>query len=257
MYILSNFTNADRDACLPIIDLLLDYANLARMEGILALEDYVHKHDNDFLTFVTMMVVDGTDPALVRAIIENLINSSGYTGGALLERILISEGVLAVQAGENPHIIELKLFSMFGEDYLKKQGRFPPPPFGDILYEEDLNRRIAALINKNNLSESANFNKTILEMSNRDIQFAIRETDPRVMATAIIGCTQEAARRLLNNLSKRAAVMVLEDAEFMCSLISANEILEDQQYIMNIINRLVDSGEIIKVTNICWPIMEE
>ena len=52
---------------------IIRLANLARREGILALEEAVAEMDDDFLTQGIMLVVDGTDPDLVKTILETEI----------------------------------------------------------------------------------------------------------------------------------------------------------------------------------------
>ncbi len=52
------------------IELLSAMADKARREGLLALEEESKKIENDFLRRGIMMVVDGVDPAQVRAILE-------------------------------------------------------------------------------------------------------------------------------------------------------------------------------------------
>jgi chemotaxis protein MotA len=52
------------------IDLLTKMADKARKEGLLALEEESKKIDDPFLRKGVMMVVDGVDPAQVRAILE-------------------------------------------------------------------------------------------------------------------------------------------------------------------------------------------
>ena len=54
-----------------IITRILDMANLARKEGLLALESQAADIDDEFLKKGVMLVVDGTDADLVRAILEN------------------------------------------------------------------------------------------------------------------------------------------------------------------------------------------
>lgn len=49
---------------------IIDLANLARKEGLLALEDAVANIDDEFLKKGVMLIVDGTDPELVRNILE-------------------------------------------------------------------------------------------------------------------------------------------------------------------------------------------
>lgn len=56
---------------------IIDLANLARKEGILALEDAAAEKDDDFLQRGITLVVDGADPELVRNILETEIVFTG------------------------------------------------------------------------------------------------------------------------------------------------------------------------------------
>jgi len=121
---LSNFTPAQRDACLPVVDLMLECSEVARTEGVLALEKWQGKQESKFLRFIVMLVVDGVDPDLVLSMGRTLIESSGHEGAALLERMMLLEGLSSVQWGEHPHILEQKLLCMLGEAYLTRRGTF-------------------------------------------------------------------------------------------------------------------------------------
>jgi len=243
--LLKTFTKEEKDACLQIVDLLLDAANTARKNGVLALEEFVKNKNNDFFTFATMLVVDGTDPVLVKNIIEKLIYADDHKGSALLERILLMEGVLSIQAGENPRLIEAKLLSMLGEAYLKKRGHinFGSPGEG-IIYEDNPMSHIKELLNKEILPEWADFNKTLLVFSNRDLQCILREIDQNDLAIALRGASEEAAKKLLDNLSARLALTILEKMAWMGPL-KTNDITEAQGKITKVIERLTKFGETI------------
>lgn len=53
-----------------VIKNIIDLSNVARKEGLLALEDAASGIEDDFLKKGVMLVVDGTDPELVRGILE-------------------------------------------------------------------------------------------------------------------------------------------------------------------------------------------
>lgn len=53
-----------------IIEDIINLANVARKEGLLSLEEYASKLDDEFLRKGIMLIVDGTDPELVRNILE-------------------------------------------------------------------------------------------------------------------------------------------------------------------------------------------
>ena len=52
------------------VELVLRIANIARREGILALEEAVENMEDEFLKKGIMLIVDGSDPELVRSILE-------------------------------------------------------------------------------------------------------------------------------------------------------------------------------------------
>ncbi len=161
---------------------MVSFAEKARREGLLALEDDLHELDDEFLRKAIQLVVDGTDPELVEQIMRTELNQidqrHGFGSGAMihmaglfpslgmigtliglitmlahlddpdrlgpamavalittfygavianallapmgerlntkndeeiLKKELMIEGVLAIQAGENPRIVEEKL----------------------------------------------------------------------------------------------------------------------------------------------------
>lgn len=53
-----------------VIDRLIQLANKARKDGLLSLEDAARELDDDFLEKGLMLIVDGTDPELVRNMLE-------------------------------------------------------------------------------------------------------------------------------------------------------------------------------------------
>ncbi|MDD5092226.1 MAG: MotA/TolQ/ExbB proton channel family protein [Candidatus Wallbacteria bacterium] len=83
---------------LEIIASLVSFAEKARREGLLALEDDVEKLDDEFLKKGIQLVVDGTDPELVKRILETEMGylSERHTTG---QEILISMGAYAPAFG--------------------------------------------------------------------------------------------------------------------------------------------------------------
>lgn len=182
---LSNFKIIFRKAVnneLDTIRTIIALSNIARKEGLLALEEATHDIDDEFLRKGILLIVDGTDSELVRSILDNELNciedrhnsvtsfweSLGSMGPAwgmigtliglikmlgdlndlttigpnmsvalittlygsiianaicipvvnklralhnieIMNKEIIIEGVLSIQAGENPRIIEEKL----------------------------------------------------------------------------------------------------------------------------------------------------
>lgn len=88
------FVSKDKPAS-EIIEEIIMLANIARKEGLLALEEYAEKIDDDFLKKGIMLIVDGTDPELVRNILETELNF-------LEERHAQGQGILETMASFAP-----------------------------------------------------------------------------------------------------------------------------------------------------------
>lgn len=84
----------------------------------------------------------------------------------------------------------------------------------------------------------------ILLLDDRAIQRVLRDVDNSDLAIALKGSNEEVQNAIFNNLSKRLAVMIKEDMEFM-GPVRMKDVEEAQQKIVNIIRKLEDSGEIV------------
>ncbi len=68
----SVFINKEADL-VGMVQMITSFAEKARREGLLALEGDIAEIDNDFMRKAIQLVVDGTDPELVRAILDTEI----------------------------------------------------------------------------------------------------------------------------------------------------------------------------------------
>ncbi len=84
----------------------------------------------------------------------------------------------------------------------------------------------------------------ILLLDDRAIQRVLRDVDNNDLAVALKGSNEEVQNAIFNNMSKRLAVMIKEDMEFM-GPVRMKDVEEAQQKIVNTIRKLEDSGEIV------------
>ena len=84
----------------------------------------------------------------------------------------------------------------------------------------------------------------ILLLDDRSIQRVLREVDNNDLAIALKGSNEDVQNAIFNNLSKRLAVMIKEDMDFM-GPVRMKDVEEAQQKIVNIIRKLEDSSEIV------------
>ena len=84
----------------------------------------------------------------------------------------------------------------------------------------------------------------ILLLDDRAIQRVLRDVDNSDLAIALKGANEEVQNAIFNNLSKRLALMIKEDMEFM-GPVRMKDVEEAQQKIVNVIRRLEDASEIV------------
>jgi len=139
---------------------------IARREGILAIEGVMKNEDVVFLLKGLSLLVDGSDPVLLDEILSGYIVSSGHVGAKLLRLFVIKRGLLALQDGEHPRIIEEMLLSCIGEDAAKlaeekfPQAEFPSKyirPAPDNLWEKVLQLQSELKAAQQELSEYEQF----------------------------------------------------------------------------------------------------
>ena len=87
--------------------LFVGFAEIARREGIMTLENMVQSPGDKFLTTAVRLAVDGTEPELVQAILSTWMESLLHEQKVKYRKVL--EGIKSIQSGDNPHIVEQKL----------------------------------------------------------------------------------------------------------------------------------------------------
>ncbi len=84
----------------------------------------------------------------------------------------------------------------------------------------------------------------ILLLDDRSIQRVLRDVDNNDLEVALKSTNEQVQNAIFNNLSKRLAVMIKEDMDFM-GPVRMKDVEEAQQKIVNIIRKLEDAGEIV------------
>lgn len=84
----------------------------------------------------------------------------------------------------------------------------------------------------------------ILLLDDRTVQRVLRDVDNNDLGIALKSANEEVKNLIFNNLSKRLAVMIQEDMEFM-GPVRMKDVEEAQQKIVNVIRKLEEAGEIV------------
>ena len=91
----------DQESLVPLVKQLRDLGEIAFKRGLLALEGELLQIRDPFLKLGIQLIVDKTEPENVRDILDSDIYYNESNGRELLKKIIIREGLLRIQAGDN------------------------------------------------------------------------------------------------------------------------------------------------------------
>ena len=86
----------------------------------------------------------------------------------------------------------------------------------------------------------------VIILDDRSIQKVLRKVENNDLTKALKAVDEEVKEKILRNMSKRAALLIQEDIEFM-GPIKLSEVEEAQQRIVNVIRKLEEDGEVVIV----------
>lgn len=250
-------TEKEKYLCIRTVKRIMELTNIARTQGILALENEIEENGESDLPLLKIgiaLVVDGTDPEIVETILKNYLLSSEFTNQEFLENMLVYQGVLAIQMGENPRMIQEKLYALFGiqfrEELKKKMKQGKVSEELTILIER-CQRKLESF-EKVSLLESLSDSR----LDRRSIQRIMREISLPILEFALIGSSRRILELFLENMSKNNQKQFFED---ICCMENIQKLtIEDsQKELLEVINRLEKQGEIIDTEKIQMLNQEE
>lgn len=248
---------AGSNLLLETFEKMMELTNISRKEGLLSLEETCNKLEdigsNIYLKTMIMLVVDGTDPELVEQLCLSRyfsLNLDGYEG---VQYLAMMVGSLAIQAGENPRIIEERLKALIPEEVVgafeKKHSQRKKAKF-DFAIEDSLSSIEDLYIGDISAKPSDAYyyqikiaDYAIKSMDDRSIQRVLRDVDNYYLTLAMKGLSGEARRRLFINLSPRVAAIIADDMEFL-PVIEMKEVADAIMTIYSDIVKLISTMEI-------------
>lgn len=239
-------------------DTVINFSNLARQEGLLALEEEAAKLDKSsnsepdlFFKFMIMMVVDGTEPTLVEEAGMNrciAFNLPSYDG---LMNLIYLKGALMIQVGSNPAVIKYFLQTMMPLNILKilqqkENSDVLPERIIQVKKEKNL---IASLCRENEKIDEhdhsiiGQLSITIEKLSDNEMQRILREIDNNTLSVAMKGLSGTVRKKFFDNLSSRLGQLIAKDVVYM-GPVRLRDVEQSCVKIMKIYIKLADSGEI-------------
>lgn len=228
----------EKKSLIPLIDYIVEAAEKAREEGLLSLEDDLDTCPHPLLQFGLQLVVDGTDPDIVDDLLTARIVSINASGKDFLAQIICYAAALAIQQGDNPRIIEARCFAYFGEDADAQQSRF-----AEKVTEPHYREKIKVFEESDGVfAKRFPEVEELLDYDDRSIQKILHELDTRELVSIFQGCSREVKRKILRNMSKRAAQLLAGDT--IQGAPSLDSVMSNVEKVFGIIKNLKEAGEI-------------
>ncbi len=249
--------NEEEKSLIAAIGRIKRLANTARKKGLLELEESAVTIGDTgldrYLKKLVFFVLDGTDPELVEEIGYSLYLSGYYRGYEGLIALIYLEGVLSIQAGEHPMIIEEKLYALvpayiselkdiIGETEGESDDELPFSSHIDI---DALCTTDSRLIPSDNGYHMVRFVEFCLErLDKKSMSRLLRDIDNNDLVICIVGFNGNTRRKVFDCISEKLGNMLADDI-FLMGPVHVNSIIGSVTKLMNIYIRLIESGEIV------------
>ena len=237
-------------------DKIIYLSNIARKEGLLALEEAADEIEmtsetESFLFLMVMLVVDGTDPKFVYEAGMNRYMSYGMESYDALIMLLYLRGVLLIQEGCNPRVIETIIRTMMPPCILnaleKRECQNALPKALAEVEEQEASIKLYCdeedVINEHDHSLVGQLSLALVNSDDRDVQRILRDIDIKDASLAMKGMKGQARKRIFDNISTRLGVMVAEDMDFM-GPVRMRDVEESAAKITRMYVKLADRAEI-------------
>jgi len=205
---------------------LLNCSRISRENGLLAMESYLDKEDEEsFLKFAVIFVLDGFQKGLQPECVFELLKTYAGNEPDEKETYMITDVLQYIIAGEPEKLVREAIASHMGRKYRnhfmnmenKKESR------KDILtfYKE-----------RKQKPEASDLLKDLLDCQDEKIQFIIKNTDNKTFVAALSGASNEVCIKFLSNLSDRLLYVINEDIRQYEG--TEQEVTEAQRRILNL-----------------------
>ena len=228
------------------------FSDIARKKGLLALEEASERLDlndatQEFLFQSIMLVVDGTDPDLVTEIGLNRIVANSFSSFEGFVVLMYYKAVLMIQSGVNPRDIEEYLKSLM-PDFARKVLSQKELAKASKEIEDDKELILALCkddkeINEKDHSIVNQTAMTLMELSDREMQRLLRDTDNIDLIMVMKGLSGKARTRIFDNVSNRLEIMIAKDMLYM-GPVRMKDVEEACVTIMKTVLKLEERGEI-------------
>ena len=254
-------STANKNMLVDTVEKLVWLSLLARREGLLALESAAYEMEGfpgvKYLKIMVLLVCDGTFPEDLEESLFCRYFSAPLSDYAALQYLLMMYGIMAMQAGKNPRLIEETLLHILpeelGDEYVRRQEERNESDEIQIITDFDMSK-VDALCSddiETCVNEGDEYyyivkmlEEVLTQVDDRAVQRILRDINNSDLECAMKVMSGKTRRILFDNMSHRLAVLVAEDYEFMGTVRLADACGACQKIFM-VLLKLIESGEIV------------
>jgi len=236
----------EKRQCIMLIARLVEISEQARRDGLMAVEDILDSMTHPLLIKGLELVIDGYDPETVKDILTTYIYFGRAEGKILLEQCIICEGIIAIQAGENPKVIRERLVAYLGGLDIPGSDSWNFLIEVESKFKEDeqrkLNQYLESMKNRDAYSQNTRILDDLIPQLNRDaIQAILKEIDSHVLAIALAGASGKVILKIFECVSDAYKPFLKDDLQH-CQDCKPKDMIECQSKIFTIYSKLKETG---------------
>jgi hypothetical protein len=237
------FTDADKEACIPVINRMTELAHSAREKGVASLEKETEHEESFFLRKAAGMVADAICSKFGAQCLQQMILAGEYSGAELLSRLIIAEGMLAIQKETHPAILKKKLTAMLDEKYLMRLDEDDVAEFEaeTCNAEEEYLKLVAE--EPEPMKWINAFELILLQLSDCAVGRLMKDVYEGDVAVALTTCNQKVLHKALKNMTVDFGAKVVREKKYLYS-VCVRDVTEAQDRIVSVICALVRDGDI-------------
>lgn len=225
-------SSEEKKNCLPIAHRLICLAESARRNGIVFLENEISElEENSYLKMGVALLSSGVSADIIEKSFLYSFITNKSTGEELLKRLLISSAILAIYNQNGNYAVAHILASLLGEEYLLELLKNT----SIIMNSEEFIDTYTFYI-----SESLDFEKKMLNLSNCDLSKLLMLIDCSSLAIAFQGCSKSFINFIKVGISYNRFIQICEAFSFFQH--EKKTILEHQALILHKLKQLKDNN---------------
>lgn len=244
LYLGTQLTDSEKLECVPTAINMVDLAKKVQRDGILSLENEVEEH-NEFMKMGINLILEGLPVDAIERILHYSILSGGYTNKDLMNKLIMTQGLISITNHYSPFVTAQIVGSIIGEKFIS-----------EITSEVNKSKDLNTIIDKNTfpLAESINFEERLLELTRVELSQLLMPIHNFVIAMAFKGCNKFFIKKMRDGLSTNRYTEICETFSLLTAPIEEDteyvslktEALQHQAVILIELEKLESSGIIIK-----------